>query len=90
MALLMDFNVNAQRDERQDNRATSNSYSIVYNPQVAHPGGKISGNNRADSSASTDWGQESNDGFTGKNMQTVLIVGAGLAIAAGAAYIILK
>lgn len=90
MALLWDVNVNAQRDERQDNRAWSNSYSIVYNPQIAHPGATISGNNRADSSASTDWGQSESNGFTGKNAQNVLIVGTVLAVAAGAAYVILK
>jgi hypothetical protein len=92
MAYLNDFNfkVDAQRDERQDNRAWSNSYSIVYNPQVAYPNSKVSSSNTAESKASTDWGQSEENGFTGKNAQTVLIVGVGVVVVAGAAYLYLK
>jgi len=90
MAYLTDINVYAQRDERQDNRAYSNSYSIVYNPQVAYPNAKVSSKTTAESEASTDWGQSSESGFTGKNAQTVLLGLGAIAILAGGAYVAVK
>ena len=92
MAFFTDINVNAQQDRRVDSRAfqTVNAYSIVYNPQIAHPGATISGNkNTADSNAKADWEQSSETGFTGKNAQTVLIAGIGIVAVVGAAYVLL-
>ena len=92
MAILADLNVYANQDKRTDARSfqTVNAYSIVYNPQIAHPGATISGNkNTADSNARADWEQSSESGFTGKNAQTVLIAGIGIVTVAAAAYILL-
>lgn len=79
MALLWDFNANANIDSRQDNRNMSQANSYTFSPYIAYPGSTISGN-KASSSASANADQTHADGITGKNLQTV-----GIAVAAAVA-----
>ena len=93
MGLLWDINtnVNAQRDERQDNRSLSQSYSTVIAPIFAGENSKVYGNSAdATSKASTDAKNSKEDGFTGGNAQNTLIAGGIVLGAAGLIYVLLK
>jgi len=93
MAYLNDFVVSANRDQRQDNRkfVNANAYTITYAPYIAYPGSTISGNKLSpESSANANLTDSIQSGFTGKNAQTVLVVGIGMALLVGAAYVYLK
>ena len=91
MALLWDVNVNAQRDERQDNRSFSQSNSYTIAPIFAAENSSVWGNS-ADSAATakTDAKNSKEDGFTGGNAQNTLITLGVAAGAAGLIYILLK
>lgn len=86
------MNVYANQDKRQDNRNTTSSVSVVYAPQIAHPGATIAGNKTSsEASATSDWKQSDEQGFTGKNAQTTLIVGiAAVAVVGGAVFLLKK
>lgn len=90
MALLWDMNVNAQRDERQDNRSwtSSNTSSMVYSPIFAFDSSVMG--NSADASATSKTSSEKEagtSGITGDNIQNVALIGGAALVAVGIAYV---
>jgi len=92
MAYLWEVNVNAQRDERQDNRklvyTNANSYTQA---NIYAINSSVMGNTaKSSASAETDAKFSDEQGFTGKNAQTA-IIGVGVAVAAaGLVYALVK
>ena len=67
--------INAQRDERQDNRAwtTSQANSYTYAPIFAFDSSVMGNTARSNASAEASAQFSDEQGFTGKNAQTTMI-----------------
>jgi hypothetical protein len=88
MGYLWDINTSLGVDSRQDNRNFSQANSYTFAPIYAFDSNVVG--NTAKSNAESDQRTSSEQGFTGKNAQTVLIVAVIAVIGGAAAYAITK
>jgi hypothetical protein len=88
MGLLYDMNLNAYFDSRQDNRnfSTSNANSYTFAPIYAFDSSVMGNSAKSNASAESELRASNEQGFTGKNAQTVLIALGIAVIGVGAVY----
>jgi len=93
MGALWDFTstINAQRDERQDNRNYSQANAYTYAPIIAFESSVWGNEAGSSATAKTDSKQSKEDGFTGGNAQNVLVAGVVVtAVVLGATFLLKK
>lgn len=89
---LARLNVNAQQDRRTDSRSyvSSQANSYTYAPIYAFDSSVMGNTARSNASAETDAKYSDEQGFTGKNAQTVAIALGLAVVGAGAVYVLTK